>query len=120
MWLYASAGFLLIVGIVGGLLGGGVVTIALIPIAIIIAASGFLYTAWGRAVEGASGGGIRTRTRAPTGRSPQLPLRTRRMPELPGAAGGHAAAPAIAAPFFAGRTARVGLPEAPSNEGGPM
>ena len=56
MWLYAIAGFLLIVGIVGGLLGGGIITIALIPIAVIIAGSAFLYTAWGRASEGASGG----------------------------------------------------------------
>jgi hypothetical protein len=58
MWLYAIAGFLLIVGIVGGLLGGGIITIALIPIAVVIAASAFLYTAWGRASEGASGGGL--------------------------------------------------------------
>jgi hypothetical protein len=55
MWLYAIAGFLLIVGIVGGLLGGGIVTIALVPIAFIIAASAFIYSAWARASEGASG-----------------------------------------------------------------
>jgi hypothetical protein len=55
MWLYALAGILLIVGIVGGLLGGGVVTIALIPIAVIIAASAFLYQAWSRASQGAAG-----------------------------------------------------------------
>jgi hypothetical protein len=56
MWLYAIAAFLLLVGIVGGLLGGGIITIALIPIALIIAASAFIFTAWGRASEGSSGG----------------------------------------------------------------
>jgi hypothetical protein len=36
-------------------LGGGIFTIVLVPIAFIIAASAFIYSAWGRAAQGALG-----------------------------------------------------------------
>jgi hypothetical protein len=55
MWIYMVAAVLLVAGIVGGILGGGIFTIVLVPIAFIIAASAFLYSAWGRASQGALG-----------------------------------------------------------------
>ncbi len=55
MWIYMVAAFLLLVGIVGGIAGGGIFTIVLVPIAFIIAVSAFIYSAWGRASQGASG-----------------------------------------------------------------
>lgn len=49
------AAFLLLVGIIGGIAGGGIFTIVLVPIAVIIAVSAFIYQAWSRAAQGASG-----------------------------------------------------------------
>jgi hypothetical protein len=57
MWLYGLAGILLIAGVVGGIAGGGIFTIVLVPISFIIAASAFIYSAWSRASEGSSGAG---------------------------------------------------------------
>ena len=58
MWLYLLAGVLLVLGIAGGLLFGGIFTIVLIPIAVVIAGSAFLYAAWNRASQGAAGGSV--------------------------------------------------------------
>jgi hypothetical protein len=57
MWLYMFAAILLLVGIVGGVAGGGIFTIVLVPLAFIIAISAFIYSAWGRASQGAAGAG---------------------------------------------------------------
>jgi hypothetical protein len=52
MWLYIVALFLLIVGIVGGVLTGGIFTIVLIPLGIIALVSAIAVGAWGRAAQG--------------------------------------------------------------------
>jgi hypothetical protein len=55
MWLYMFALVLLLAGIVGGVAGGGVFTIVLVPLAFIVAASALIYSMWGRASQGAAG-----------------------------------------------------------------
>jgi hypothetical protein len=55
MWLYIFALVLLLVGIAGGVAGGGIFTIVLVPLAFVIAASAFIYSMWGRASQGAAG-----------------------------------------------------------------
>jgi hypothetical protein len=85
MWLYVLAGILLIAGIIGGIAGGGIFTIVLIPIAVIIAVSAAFYALWGRASQGASGAGVEAQPstnrplphsfRADSGRAPSSPER---------------------------------------------
>jgi hypothetical protein len=58
MWLYLLALILLAAGIIGGIAGGGIFTIVLVPIAFIVAVSTFLYSAWSRAAAGAAGGEV--------------------------------------------------------------
>lgn len=55
MWLYLIAGVLLIVGVVGGIAGGGMFTIVLVPLAFIIAASAFIYQMWNQASQASAG-----------------------------------------------------------------
>jgi hypothetical protein len=55
MWIYMIAAFLLIVGIVGGIAGGGMFTVVLVPLAGIIVVTGFIYQTWSRASQGSSG-----------------------------------------------------------------
>lgn len=55
MWLYILALFLLIFGIVGGVLTGGIFTIVLIPLGIIALVSAIAYGSWGRAAQGRQG-----------------------------------------------------------------
>jgi hypothetical protein len=57
MWLYMFAVVLLLAGIVGGVFGGGIFTIVLVPVAFVIAASAFIFSMWGRASQGAAGAG---------------------------------------------------------------
>ncbi len=49
---------LLMVGLVGGIAGGGIFTIVLVPIAFIIAGSAFVFSMWSRASQGASGADV--------------------------------------------------------------
>ncbi|MBV9003749.1 MAG: hypothetical protein JO181_03760 [Solirubrobacterales bacterium] len=39
MWLYLLVGLLVVLGIVGGILGGGIFTIVLLPLALVVVAS---------------------------------------------------------------------------------
>lgn len=55
MWLYLIGFVLVIVGLFGTLLGGGVFTIALLPIGLIILASAVGYGMWTRAKAGQLG-----------------------------------------------------------------
>jgi hypothetical protein len=55
MWFYPFVAMLVALAIIGGTLAGGIYTIALIPIAIIIAASAMGYAMWNRATQGALG-----------------------------------------------------------------
>ncbi|MDQ6817499.1 MAG: hypothetical protein M3018_08850 [Actinomycetota bacterium] len=56
MWLYLLALVLLILGIVGGVASGGIFTIILVPLGLIVAASALLYAMWGRSAQRSAGG----------------------------------------------------------------
>ena len=57
MWIYMIAGFLVLVGLAGTLFGAGIFTIVLIPIGLVILASGVGYGMWARAQHGEAGAG---------------------------------------------------------------
>lgn len=56
MWLYMIAGFLLLVGIIGGVASGGIFTIVFIPLGAIMLVVAVLAGMWGRASQGSAGG----------------------------------------------------------------
>lgn len=56
MWLYGIAGVLILMGLVGSIAGGGIFTIVLIPIGLVIAGSALLYSMWNRAAQGGAEG----------------------------------------------------------------
>lgn len=56
MWFYMIAGFLLLVGLIGGALSGGIFTIIFIPLAAIMLVVAVLMGMWHRAQEGRAGG----------------------------------------------------------------
>jgi hypothetical protein len=83
MWVYLLAGVLLIIGLIGAVLGGGIFTIVLIPIALLVGGGAILFGMWGRAAQG-SGGGQTDETHvtehalphtapSPSGRAPTSP-----------------------------------------------
>jgi hypothetical protein len=83
MWFYPVVLVLVILAIAGGSVAGGIYTIVLIPIAVIVAVSAIVYSLWGRALQG--GGGVSTEAshtssrplphgrRRPSGRAPSSP-----------------------------------------------
>ena len=83
MWFYPLLLALVVLAIVGGTLAGGIYTIVLVPVAVIVVVSAALYAMWGRAMEGS--GGVSTdathasdqplphRRRRPSGRAPSSP-----------------------------------------------
>ncbi len=66
MWLYMILGVLVVVGLLGGIVAGGVFTLVLIPLAVIVLVGSLIYMAMGRAAEGRQGAGA--------GRGSQPPL----------------------------------------------
>jgi len=56
MWLYLVALVLVILGIVGGVASGGIFTIILVPLGVIVAGSAFMYAASARRSQSAAGG----------------------------------------------------------------
>jgi hypothetical protein len=56
MWLYLIAGAMILIGIVVGLVGGGIFTIALIPLGLIVLGAGAIFSAGGRKAQQAGGG----------------------------------------------------------------
>ncbi len=56
MWFYMIAGFLLLVGLIGGALSGGIFTIIFIPLAAIMLVVAVLMGMWHRAQQGSGGG----------------------------------------------------------------
>ena len=66
MWLYMIAGFLLLVGIIGGVASGGIFTIIFVPLGAIMLIVAVLSGMWARARQGSSGGETRgSKERAP-------------------------------------------------------
>ncbi len=74
MWFYPFVLALVIFAIVGATLAGGVYTIVLIPLAVIVLISAVVYSLWGRALQGS--GGVQSDASATTDRP--LPRRRRR------------------------------------------
>jgi hypothetical protein len=56
MWFYMIAGFLLLVGIIGGVASGGIFTLIFIPLAAIMLVVAVLAGMWSRASQGSQGG----------------------------------------------------------------
>jgi len=57
MWLYLIVVALVVLGIGGGILAGGIFTIVLVPLALIVLISGLSYSALGRAAQRHASGG---------------------------------------------------------------
>jgi hypothetical protein len=85
MWLYLIVGALAILALVAGVLFGGIFTIVLLPIALIVVGSGVAYAMWARAQQGRVGGTTEAsdvtdrplphRHARPSGRAPSSPER---------------------------------------------
>ena len=83
MWFYPLLLAVVILAIVGGTLAGGIYTIVLVPLAVIVVVSAVVYALWGRALEGSAGGStdashvsdqpLPHRRRRPSGRAPSSP-----------------------------------------------
>jgi predicted lipid-binding transport protein (Tim44 family) len=55
MWVYLLAGGLVVIGLIGAVVGGGIFTIVLVPIGLVIFATAVLVSMWGRSAQGAGG-----------------------------------------------------------------
>jgi hypothetical protein len=85
MWFYPLLIVLVILAIVGGTLAGGVFTLVLIPLAVIVGVSAIVYAMWGRALQSQTGGATDATTAKaeplphtearPSGRAPSSPQR---------------------------------------------
>lgn len=83
MWFYPVLLALVILGVVGGSLAGGIFTIVLVPLAVIVLISAVMYSLWGRSLEGSAGVAtdashtsrrpLPHRRRRPAGRAPSSP-----------------------------------------------
>lgn len=83
MWFYPVLIALVILAIVGGTLAGGVFTLVLVPLAVVVAVSAVVYAMWGRAIQGSAGAATDAGTtteaplphqrRRPSGRAPSSP-----------------------------------------------
>jgi hypothetical protein len=83
MWFYPLLVVLVILGIVGGTLAGGVYTLILIPLAVIVAVSVVLYAMWGRSMQARAGASTEATAQSteplphqaarPSGRAPTSP-----------------------------------------------
>lgn len=58
MWIYLLAAGLFVVGAIGTVVGGGIFTIALVPIALIVLAASAVFGGGGRAAQQSAGGGV--------------------------------------------------------------
>ena len=69
MWLYLVALVLVLLGVVGGVASGGIFTIILIPLGLIVAVSAFMYASSARSAQGSARG----ETEASAGTNSPLP-----------------------------------------------
>ncbi len=87
MWFYPLLIALVILAVLGGTLAGGVYTIILIPLAVVVVVSAAVYAMWGRAIQGSAGAAtdasaagtserpLPHQRHRPTGRAPSSPER---------------------------------------------
>jgi len=58
MWLYMIAAFLLVVGIIGGIVSGGIFTIVVLPLGVIVLAAGAAAGMWSRSAGASAHGDV--------------------------------------------------------------
>ncbi len=83
MWVYLIVAALVLIGIVGGALGGGIFTIVLLPLALIVLVASIVFSMWGRAAQGSAGADVEKTqgserplphaAQRPSGRAPSSP-----------------------------------------------
>ncbi len=84
MWVYLIVAGLFVIGAIGTVVGGGIFTIALIPIALIVLAASVVFGGGGRAAQQGAGGEVEEShspgdrplphsTQRPSGRAPTSP-----------------------------------------------
>lgn len=56
MWLYLIAGFLILLGLVGGIFTGGIFTIVILPIGALMFIGAVFAAMWSRAQQSSAGG----------------------------------------------------------------
>jgi hypothetical protein len=56
MWLYMIAAVLLVVGLVGGVFTGGIFTIVVLPLGVIVLIAAFVFAMWSRTAVDETGG----------------------------------------------------------------
>jgi flagellar basal body-associated protein FliL len=56
MWLYLIAGVLILFGIVGGIFTGGIFTIVILPLGVVVLVGGVVAAMWSRATQASAGG----------------------------------------------------------------
>ncbi len=56
MWLYMIAAVLLVLGLAGGVLTGGIFTIVVLPLGVIVLIAAFVMAMWSRTAVSESGG----------------------------------------------------------------
>lgn len=78
MWLYMLVAALAVLGVAGGIAGGGIFTIVLIPLAVIVLVAGIAYRGMGQAAGGGQAAG--DPPSLPTS-SPEDPARVQASPE---------------------------------------
>jgi hypothetical protein len=57
MWLYLIAAFLLVVGVIGGILSGGIFTIVVLPLGVIVLLAALAAGMWARGAGASAHGG---------------------------------------------------------------
>jgi hypothetical protein len=85
MWFYPVLIAVVLLAIVGGTLAGGVYTLVLVPLAVVVIVSALVYSLWGRAIQGSAGAATDAGTtnetplphqpQRPRGRAPSSPER---------------------------------------------
>jgi hypothetical protein len=85
MWLYLISGALILIGVVLGFLGGGIFTIVLLPLGLIVLIGGAIFSASGRRAQRSGGAATHDThttdqalphdTPQPSGRAPTSPER---------------------------------------------
>lgn len=83
MWFYPLLIVLVVLALIGGTLAGGVYTLVLVPLAIVVAVSVIVYAMWGRSMERRAGASTDATAQSteplphqptrPTGRTPSSP-----------------------------------------------
>jgi hypothetical protein len=69
MWFYPLLIVLVVLAVAGGTVAGGVYTLVLVPLAVVVVVSAVVYAMWGRSMQGQAGGA----TEATTAKTQPLP-----------------------------------------------